>query len=75
MKFFLSKTGTQIQSCSTTSHLPSISTVISLADPNDRNAFNVLTNIKEEPTDVEIVESQDKVRTNFEPNEFVKDRL
>jgi hypothetical protein len=38
--------------------------VISLADPNDRNAFNVLTSIKEEPTDVETVESQDKVRSD-----------
>jgi len=59
--FSIDKTGTQIQSCNSTSHLPSISTVIALAEPSDRNAFNVLSNIKEEPTDVETVESQDRV--------------
>ena len=44
---------TTITNCSPTSHLPSITAVITSAEPNDRNAFHVLSNIKEEPTDMD----------------------
>lgn len=49
--------GTAIQNCTPSSHLPAMTAVIGLAEPSDRNAFNVLSNIKEEPTDVETVEA------------------
>ena len=38
-----------IHNCTPASHLPAVTNVINLADPSDRNAFNVLVSIKEEP--------------------------
>eukprot|EP00094_Tigriopus_californicus_P003836 TCALIF_03692-PA protein Name:"Similar to TRRAP Transformation/transcription domain-associated protein (Homo sapiens)" AED:0.01 eAED:0.01 QI:3/1/1/1/1/1/3/160/3083 len=52
--------GLPINNCTPTSRLPTMTTVIALAEPGDRNAFDVLSSIKEEPTDVETVEAHDK---------------
>lgn len=45
--------GIPIQNCTPSSHLPAMTGVIELAEAADRNAFNVLSSIKEEPADVE----------------------
>ena len=40
---------TPVTNCSPVSHLPSVTSVINSGDPNERNAFSMLTSIKEEP--------------------------
>ena len=42
---------TPINNCTPSSHLPSITSVINWGEASERNAFNVLSSIKEEPAD------------------------
>jgi transformation/transcription domain-associated protein len=44
-------TSTAIQNCTPSSFLPSVTSVIGLGDASERNAFNVLAAVKEEPPD------------------------
>ena len=46
-----------ITSSSPMNLLPSVSSVIAMADPQDRADFTALTKVKEEPMDVETVDS------------------
>ena len=39
--------------------LPSISDVIALADPDDRDAFNSLSRVKTEPMDIDMVTKEE----------------
>ena len=43
---------TPVTNCSPISHLPSVTSVIATGDPNERNAFTMLSAIKEEPCSV-----------------------
>lgn len=58
---------TPVTNCSPMSHLPSVTSVIANGDPNDRNAFTMLSAIKEEPVMV-------MMETNME-DEKVSDEL
>ncbi len=45
--------GTNLSNCTPTSLLPPVTGVIAMADPADRAAFQTLSTIKDEPSDVE----------------------
>uniref|UniRef100_T1JAK1 Transformation/transcription domain-associated protein n=1 Tax=Strigamia maritima TaxID=126957 RepID=T1JAK1_STRMM len=49
--------GLSIQSSSASTMVPSINSIIHLADSQDRNSFSIFSNVKEEPMDVEILDS------------------
>ena len=48
---------TPVTNCSPISHLPSVTSVIATGDPNERNAFTMLSAIKEEPCTVMMMET------------------
>ena len=49
--------GVGIQSSNSTGQLPSASSVVSLADSHDRATFTMVTKMKEEPMDVETLDT------------------
>jgi transformation/transcription domain-associated protein len=52
---------TPVTNCSPTSHLPSVTAVINSAEATERNAFHVLSHIKEEPIAMEAMEADDEL--------------
>lgn len=59
-------TTTSIQSSTTSSLLPSVSSVINLADSQERANFAMVTSVKEEPADVDCVENKDDEEIDIE---------
>uniref|UniRef100_A0A0K2TN82 Transformation/transcription domainassociated proteinlike [Nasonia vitripennis] n=1 Tax=Lepeophtheirus salmonis TaxID=72036 RepID=A0A0K2TN82_LEPSM len=51
--------GTPIQNCTPSSHLPSVTSVIALAEPCDRNAFHVFANSSNVLTDMDVGEKDE----------------
>ncbi len=58
--------GMSIQSSNPANLLPSASSVVNMADSHDRQAFAMVTRMKDEPMDVESIETkQEEVRQTF----------